>query len=220
LIISGVYLHHTHLIAHPLSIRTMSKLNELRKHLKRGQVYRRADLVEWSNAIDRHLAVLVKEGTLQKLAPGLYHCPKESAFGLTPPDEAELIRRFLKDDHFLVTSPNDYNKLGVGTTQLYNKRVVYNHKRHGEFKLGGKNFTFFAKPRFPKKLTDEFLLVDLVNNLDALAEDPDLVRKNVSFKIKSMDIKKLKRSLTDYGTVKAKSLLNSVFKQMDMSHVG
>jgi hypothetical protein len=196
----------------------MSKLNELRKQIKRGHVYRRADLVEWSNAIDRHLAVLVKEGTLQKLAPGLYHCPKESAFGMTPPDEAELIRSFLKDDHFLVTSPNDYNKLGVGTTQLYNRQVVYNHKRHGEFKLGGKNLTFFAKPRFPKKITDEFLLVDLINNLDTLAEDPEQVRKNVTFKIKSMDMKKLKQSIAEYGSAKAKSFLIPLFKQLDTHH--
>jgi hypothetical protein len=36
---------------------------------------------------------------------------------------------------FLLTSPNAYNTLGVGTTQLYDKTVVYNHKRHGHFML-------------------------------------------------------------------------------------
>lgn len=186
----------------------MTKLSELKKHLKRGKVYRRADLARWSTSIDRHLSLLLQDGTLQKLSQGLYYFPKETAFGATPPDEESLVRSFLKDDHFLLTSPNDYNSLGVGTTQLYNKRVVYNHKRHGEFKLGGRSFTFLAKPRFPKKVTQEFLLVDLVNNLDKLAEDQAEVLKNVYTKAKTMDTLKLKRSVSSYGNAKAKSLFN------------
>src|ERR1700680_952246 len=105
----------------------MSKLDELKKHLKRGEVYRRSDLVKWSKSVDRHLEALVKDGILQKLSQGLYYFPEESAFGMTPPEEEALIRGFLKDDRFLLTSLNAYNSLGVGTTQLYNQRTVYNH---------------------------------------------------------------------------------------------
>lgn len=188
----------------------MSRLNELKRHLKRGQVYRRADLAQWSNAVDRHLTELVKEGTLQKLSQGLYYCPKETAFGTVPPDEATLVCSFLKDDEFLLSSPNMYNSLGVGTTQLYNKRVVYNHKRHGEFELGGRKFSFQVKPRFPKKLTPEFLLVDLVNNLDELAEDPKEVLPKVVSKAKTMDARKLKQSVRAYGGVRAKKLFAPV----------
>ncbi|MCX6275359.1 MAG: hypothetical protein NTV09_09135 [Bacteroidetes bacterium] len=185
----------------------MSKVTELKNHLKRGEVYRRSDLAQWSKAVDRHVVTLVKNGTLQKLSTGLYYYPNTSLFGNTPPDEAKLVRNFLKDDYFLVTSPNDYNSLGVGTTQLYNKQVVYNHKRHGDFKLGGKTFTFLAKHRFPKKATPEFLLVDLVNNLGKIAEDAELVLKNVLAKVKTMDHKKLKRTLKEFGSAHTKSLL-------------
>ena len=101
----------------------MAQLREFKKHLKRGNVYRRSDLEQWSNAVDRHLAALVGEGTLQKLSPGVYYYPKESVFGTVPPEETALVRTFLKDDRFLVTSPNSYNSLGVGTTQLYNKQM-------------------------------------------------------------------------------------------------
>src|SRR5688572_17067627 len=111
----------------------MQKLNDLKNHLKPGEVYRRADLQAWSNAVDRHLQQLVKENALEKLSGGLYYVPKKTAFGKTPAGEHELVRTFLKDDRFVVTSPNDYNGLGVGTTQLYNTRYVYNHKRHGNF---------------------------------------------------------------------------------------
>lgn len=185
----------------------MNKLQELKKHLKRGKVYRRADLCKWSTSVDRHLDELVKEGTLQKLSQGLYYYPELTAFGETPPEEAILVRSFLKDKRFLVTSLNAYNTLGVGTTQLYNQKTVYNHKRHGDFNLGGKTFSFRVKPHFPNKATPEFLLVDLLNNLDQLAEDPKEVVSKVRSKAKTMDAKKLKKSLQEYGSVKTKKLL-------------
>ena len=184
----------------------MTKLDELKKHLKRGKVYRRSDLAAWSKSIDRHLEALVEEGTLQKLSQGLYYYPEESAFGRTPPEDEALIKSFLKDDRFLLTSINAYNSLGVGTTQLYNQRMVYNHKRHGDFKLGNKNFSFRVKPHFPKKATPEFLLVDLVNNLEVLAEDPKELLKNISWKVRTMDTKKLERSVLEYGNARAKRI--------------
>jgi len=190
----------------------MSALSQFKKHLKPGNVYRRADLEVWSNAVDRHLSMLVKEGTLQKLSPGLYHYPKDSVFGALPPSDEILVRTFLKDDHFLLTSPNDYNRLGVGTTQLYNKQVVYNHKRHGKFRLGGRTFTFYSKHRFPKKLSDEFLLVDLLNNLDNLAEDKNMLVQNITTKVRSMDLKKLKNAVSDFGSVRAQKLISRLLQ--------
>lgn len=184
----------------------MSTLQQLKRQLKPGEVYRRTELSNWTKSVDRHLEELVQEGTLQKLSQGLYYFPKESAFGKTPPDENVLVERFLKDHRFLLTSPNAYNSLGVGTTQLYNIRTVYNHKRHGEFKLGNKTFHFRIKPHFPKKATSEFLLVDLVNNLHSLAEDNNEVMKKVTEKIASLDKKKLKYSVAEYGSVKTKKL--------------
>lgn len=190
----------------------MNTLNTLKKHLRRGKVYRRADLERWSTAVDRHLGQLVEDGTLQKLSHGLYYYPKESVFGTTPPDEVILVRSFLKDDDFLITSPNAYNSLGVGTTQLYNKRVVYNHKRHGEFELGGRKFFFHSKPKFPKKITQEFLLVDLVNNLDSLAEDKTEVMQQVLDKAKKMELKKIRRNVSEYGNVRTKKLLSPILE--------
>ncbi|MBI1267513.1 MAG: hypothetical protein GC193_08800 [Cryomorphaceae bacterium] len=186
----------------------MSKLEEFKKHLRVGSVYRRADLEQWTTSVDRHLKASVDDGTLQKVSSGLYYCPKKSTFGTLPPDDTDLIKTFLKDDYFLLSTPNDYNKLGVGTTQLYNKRVVYNHKRHGEFMLGGKLFSFHKKPRFPKHSTVEFLLVDMINNLNSLAEDKEVILKNVLVKAIELDQKRLKRSVKEYGTVKAKKILS------------
>lgn len=185
----------------------MAQVDELKRHLTQGKVYRRNDLTKWSKSVDRHLEGLTRDGTLQKLSQGLYYFPQESVFGKTPPNEKELVRSFLKDDRFLFTSPNAYNSLGVGTTQLYNQRTVYNHKRHGEFKLGNKRFDFRVKPYFPEEETEEFLMVDLANNLETLAEDKSEVLKNIASKVSRMDVKKLKTAVLEYGNLKAKKIL-------------
>jgi hypothetical protein len=196
----------------------MAKLDELKKHLKRGRVYRRVDLSMLSKSVDRHLAELLKDGVLQKLSQGVYYYPKETVFGKTPPEEEALVRTFLKDDRFLLTSPNAYNSLGVGTTQLYNERTVYNHKRHGEFMLGNRKFNFQVKHHFPEKLSAEFLMVDLVNNIDKVAEDKDRVLKNVLAKAVRMDVKKLKQSVSHYGNTKAKRFFNPVLNAELVNH--
>jgi hypothetical protein len=192
------------------------KLDELKQHLEQGKVYRRSDLTKWSKSVDRHLDLLLEEGILQKLSQGLYYVPEQTAFGKTPPNEEILIRSFLNDDRFLVTSPNAYNGLGVGTTQLYNQRTVYNHKRHGQFKLGNRHFDFRIKPHFPKKLTQEFLLVDLVNNLDSLAEDREAVLKNVFSKAGTMEEENLRYSVAEYGSSKTKKLLAPLLNQTEL----
>lgn len=176
-----------------------SALAEVKKHLRPGRVYRREDLALWSASVDRHLRTLVDEGNLKKLRFGLYYFPKKLAFGEAPASEHELVQAFLRTDHFVVTSPNLYNQLGLGTTQLYNKRVVYNRKRHGTFELGGRVFQFERRMNVPRKLSREFLLVDLVNEVDQLAEDRDAVMARVRETASRMDSRKLSRAVSLYG---------------------
>ncbi|HET6252977.1 MAG TPA: DUF6088 family protein [Puia sp.] len=182
----------------------MTKVNEFKNHLQPGQVYRRRDLTKWSNAVDRHLKELQNDGALQKVAAGMYYYPKQSSFGPTPPTDHTLIHSYLKDDRFLVTSPNDYNKLGVGTTQLYNKVIVSNLKRSGDVKLGKRVYTFHRTPYFPDKVTPEFLLVDLVNRLDEVAEDTTAVLQRVAKKTKELPSSPLGEAVRLYGTLQTK----------------
>ena len=182
----------------------MDSLKTLRKQLKAGKVYRRADLLPYTTSPDRHLAALVKDGSLTKVSQGVYYVPRATVFGTPPPDDKTLVKSFLKDNRFLILSPNMYNMLGIGTTQLYNDRVVYNHKRHGLFELGGLKFRFHRKQDFPAVLTKEFLLVDLVSNLKTLAEDENTLLQNVKRKVAEMDSDKLRKVVDRYGSIKAK----------------
>lgn len=191
-------------------------------HLRPGQVYRREKLAQWSNAVDRHLKQLVSEGTLTKLAGGLYLYPKATVFGKAPPADGKLVETFLKDRRFLLASPNVYNGLGVGTTQLYDKTVVYNHKRHGDLTLGGRKFAFRMKPSFPKTLSREFLLVDLVNNLDQLAESKEEVLARVRDSVASYDAARrprLRRAALAYGNVRTKKFFSEALNADMAPHV-
>jgi hypothetical protein len=190
----------------------MTALQQIRIHLNPGQVYRRSDIEKWSNAVDRHLSALQKEKALFKLSGGIYYCPKKSPFGLVPPSDHDLVKAFLKDDRFLLMSPNAYNSLGVGTTQLYNETIIYNHKRHGIFKLGMRSFRFILKHHFPSDLCDEFLLIDLVNHIDQLAENRERVLSLVMAKAQSMNQKHLKDAILNYGGVRAKKMFQSITK--------
>lgn len=175
--------------------------------LQAGRVYRREDLAGLSTSVDRHLRELVATGRLKKLAQGLYHAPKQSSFGPLPPADDQVVSGFLRDKAFLVFSPSAYNAVGLGTTQLYNTTVVYNHKRHGVFRLGNRQFHFRVKPRFPKKLTLEFLYVDLLNNLDELAEDRDLVLRQARQKMHSFEPARLQRAAESFGNVATRKRL-------------
>jgi hypothetical protein len=197
----------------------MTKAQELKSHLRPGQVYRRQDLARWSNAVDRHLKQFVDDGTLTKLRGGLYLYPKETVFGKAPPEDDKLVKSFLKDGKFLLASPNAYNALGVGTTQLYDKTFVYNHKRHGDFVLGGRKFDFRVKPSFPRTLSPEFLLVDLVNNVDHLAESKEEVLARVKNRASSYDESRLRRAVRSYGNVRTKKFFHA-FQADATAHAG
>jgi hypothetical protein len=196
----------------------MRKVDQLKQHLKPGNVYRREDLVRWSNAVDRHAKELVDSNVLVKLAGGLYAYPKETDFGRAPPSDDTLVEAFLKDKRFLLASPNAYNSLGVGTTQLYDQTVVYNGKRHGEFQLGGRKFSFRMKPHFPRSLSREFLLVDLVNNLDALAEAKSEVLDRVKERATAFDGPRLRKAVRDYGNLRTRKFFSELLQAPKLTH--
>jgi hypothetical protein len=190
----------------------IKEMDLLRQHIKQGEVYRRSDLEYYSTAIDRHLASLTKDGTLVKLNQGLYYAPKQSKFGIVPPDDRQVVESFLKDDDFLLVSPNTFNSLGLGLTQLYNTTWVYNHKRKGEFQLNGKTFEFKLKSSFPKNISREYILVDLLNNIEDLAEDQSQTLDKLPNNIDSFNADALMKVTQLYGNGKTKRKLKSIVR--------
>lgn len=177
-----------------------------------GKVFRRKDLAHQLPTVDRELGLAVKAGIVHKAARGLYYVPRKTPFGDAPPSEEALVEKFLDDKHFLMFNPSCYNALSLGTTQIYSKTVVYNHKRHGKFALAGFEFDFRDKLRFTsrKQVNREYLLVDMMNNLSDLAEYPETVLSNVRRKLDTFDAGRLEKMLADYGSARTRR----VFRQM------
>lgn len=193
-------------------MRQAHTLDQLKRALVPGQSYRRADFAKLSSNVDRHLARLVTDGLLKKLSPGMYVAPRTTAFGEAPPEESSLLRTFLKDDHFVVYSPSQFNSLELGTTQLYNQRVVFNRKRVGDFTLGGRSYTFHRWREAPKVVTLEFLVVELLNRLQELAEDREQVLSHLRQKLPTFNSRRLKHAAAHYGTLSTQKKLEGLMK--------
>jgi hypothetical protein len=188
----------------------MDAYGQLKAQLRPGHVYRRASLMALSGSTDRLLQEMVADGTLKKVYQGMYLRPKVSRFGDLPAEPYKLCQAFLKNDNFLLTSPNDFNALGLGTTQLYNCYVVYNHKRNGRFELGGFTFEFRKKSNFPKKATKEYLVVDLLNNLEHLAEVRSDVVSQVKNKMPEFNEKRLRSQVKRFAEEPTKAFFKEV----------
>jgi hypothetical protein len=189
------------------------KRHHLLSKLTVGEVYSWRDLESLSGALGRDLKQLQDEGYLRKVGPGLYLLPKQSRFGTVPPSAEQVVSSFLKGDDYLLVSPNYYNSLGLGLTQLRNEVFVYNNKRHGDVKLANRTYHFKVKLKgYPKSLTKEYLLVDLVNNLETVGELPSAVLKNIADSVKSSDFNnsRLFALAKQYGLVYTKKFFSAL----------
>ena len=72
---------------------------------------------------------------------------------------------------------------------------------------------------FPRTLSREFLLVDLVNNLDRLAESKQEVLERVREGVASYDAPRLQRAARDYGNVWTKKFFSRALKADTEPHV-
>ena len=197
----------------------MRAVEKLKRCLRSGQVYRRADLVSLSNSVDRHLRQLVESGQLRKIRTGIYYSPKMCVFGEVPALDKKVIAAFLKTDDFFVMSLNEYNGMGLGTTQLYNERLVYNHKRNGHFVLNSQKFYFLKSRKFPKNPTDAFLLVDLINNIEMLSGDGSLLKERVARQARLQGKDEMVRVAKAYGKISTRKYFDRVFQNGDSRDV-
>ena len=64
-------------------------------------------------------------------------------------------------------------------------------------------------------MTSEYLLVDMLNNFDELAEDEGHVFPIVRRKLPQFDAKKLQQALQDYGSAATRRLMKSWLNESD-----
>ncbi|WP_108961523.1 hypothetical protein [Leptospira ellinghausenii] len=188
---------------------------ELKRHLKPGHSYRRGELITYSPSVDRELKKLVKIGYVKKERNGLYSRLGTSKFGEVPVATKELVKKFLNTNDFLIVEYNKFNSLGLGLTQLYKEMVVYNHKRHGRFKLGSDKLYFKRRNGYPLEVNREFLLIEYLNERKKLAEEALDLENKIKNLIDNLNIAKLKRYAKDFGKVAVRKMIDSLLENYE-----
>src|SRR3990172_5724149 len=144
--------------------------------LEPGRVYRTRDLAAWSANAPRLAKRLVRDGALLPLAHGLFVHPRRGRFGVVPPSDEELLRAFLGGAPFVLTGPDRWNALGLGTTAVFAAPLVYNTKRSGTFDFGRRRFVL-RRVAFPPDPTPEWFAIDLFEHADQVgASRADLAK--------------------------------------------
>lgn len=133
--------------------------------LEPGRVYRTREFSTWSANAPRLAKRLVREGKLVPLAPGLFAYQKQSRFGAVPPSDEELMRAFLDGAPHVFTGSERWNALGLGTTGVSASPLVYNTKRSGTFRFGGRRFVL-RRVAFPENPPPEWFVIDLLEHAE------------------------------------------------------
>lgn len=166
-----------------------------------GRVYRTGDLRKWTQNPTRMAKRLVQQGELSQLAQGLYAAPRRTRFGDAPPTTEAILDAFLDHTRFVCTGPERWNMLGLGSTALFPKQLVYNTKRSGEFEIGGRSFVL-RRVKYPARVTEEWYVVDLIENRDTVGLDTGELMDRLQGALRSrrFDADRLRRTAEEYGT--------------------
>jgi len=149
---------------------THSKILEAIEGSRKGSLLFPSDFVEIGNAdaIRATFSRLAKDGTLRRLAQGIYLYPKEDALlGTLQPSLEDIAEAIAKRDkvRIMPTGSSALNKLGL-STQVPMKMVYLTDGKPKKIKIGKSLLTF--KPAAPKKLAMKGKISSLV--IQALEE--------------------------------------------------
>ena len=195
-----------------------NRLANLASDMVAGHVYRAGEIKGLSKDSSRDLNDLLKAGLICRAGPGLYYKPRRLAGRAVPANIDCVLQKFLRSDQFLVRHISDFNKLGLGTTQHVTVTYVYNLKRSGEIELDGRKYMFVVR-KLPRTQTDEYLLVDMLNNLKSLGENSRYFLQKLADTLPKMDLKmdKLLATAEAYGKRWVKRYLSKQDKIHDLS---
>jgi len=166
-----------------------------------GRVYRTRDFARWTSNPPRLARRLAQEGRLKPLAHGLFASPKQGRFGVVPPTDEAVMRAFLDGAPFLLTGPERWNALGLGTSASFAAQLVYNTKRSGEFRLGGRRY-LLRRVAFPKQPSPEWFVVDLFQHAEQAGADRDDLTRALGAALRGgrFDADRLRRCAQEYGS--------------------
>lgn len=189
-----------------------TKAEMMLKSMHPGKVYTIRELLQdWPGAC-LDLRKLLDQKKIAKVSAGLYYKPKQTKYGPVAPADEVLVRSYLRDDDFLLVDVNSYASLVSGLTQMHMGYKVLNKRRHGRVTLAGFPFDFRVRRNFPKKVTKEFLMVDLLDNVEQ-SENGVPMTENVLPFLKEYNREDLLRTARHYGNRSTERFLSQVFAE-------
>jgi hypothetical protein len=113
----------------------------------------------------------------------------------------ELLKRFLDGTPFVLTGPERWNALNLGSTAVAPVQLVYNTKRSGDFELGGRRFRL-RRVRFPTKPTPEWYAVDLLEHHAEAGVSRETLLEGLQRAAEAtrLSAEKLREAAREYGT--------------------
>jgi len=179
-----------------------------------GTVFRTAALRRWGENPTRLAHRLEREGRVQRLGHGFLYVPRETKFGTAPPSDEALMDALLDGTPHLVTGPVRWNALGLGSTALHVHPLVYNTKRTGTFTLGGRTFEL-RRVAFPREVTAEWFVVDLLRHTDSVGLDRDDLARHLVAALKRgrFDRERLFDMADQFGTRPDRDFVRQVVRE-------
>lgn len=184
--------------------------------LEPGRAYRTRDFRRWGKNPTRLARRLVHEGKLRQAAHGLYYAPIPSKFGPAPATDEELLRVFLGNEPYLVTGPERWNALGLGSTAMFAAKLVYNTRRTGEVVLDGRRF-LLRRVYFPEKPTPEWFVIDLLQHHDMAGVALSDLRDGIAstLRLGRWNRERLREMAESYGTRATIALVNDALGETE-----
>lgn len=177
--------------------------------LTAGRVYRTADFKRWGANPTRTAERLVATGKIIRLRHGMYYRPLLSKWGTLPPTREEVLRAVLKGTPFVVTGSGPWNALRLGSTAVFPTPLVYNAKLSGEETVGALRFSF-RRVRFPRRLTAEWFVIDLIQNRRMAGLDTETLAQHLGPALAEgrFDAGRLASVAIEYGTRETRAIVD------------
>ena len=118
-----------------------------------------------------------------------------------PPTDEAVMRAFLDGAPFVLTGPERWNALGLGTSAAFAAQLVYNTKRSGEFQLGRRRY-LLRRVAFPKQPSPEWFVVDLFQHAEQAAANRDDLTRALGEALRRgrFDAARLRTCAQEYGS--------------------
>ena len=208
----------------------MSILNDIQKVLqntKEGVVLTPADFnvsIEQQPSLIVALNRLVASKQLKRLSKGKYYKPKNSVFGILPPETTEVVKDLLVKDNKVVgyiTGTNAFSQLGL-TTQISSTILIGTNKYRRPIKRGDNRVAFLLQPNaIAKKDINLYILLDAIRLIQSIpaatpTECIEVLMANIK-ELSEPEQKHLQKLAMAYAPY-VRALLGAMYEQLDLPY--